>query len=278
MEWTVDREIFSVGIITIRYYSMFFLISFLLGLVMMKKIFKMENRTLLDVDDLLVYMMVGTIIGARLGHVLFYGFDYYMSHPIEIFKVWEGGLASHGAAIGVLVALYYFVKRKKGYTYLWIVDRIVVTVALGAFFVRMGNLFNSEIYGKVTDVPWAFTFSKYVDDLPRHPTQIYEALAYLFLFFILYQIYNTMKEKTYPGLLFGLFLVVVFGFRLFVEQFKENQVSFEEGMILNMGQILSIPLVLVGIYMIYTSKSRPIPEMPVPPKEPAEKKKKKKKK
>lgn len=272
MEWTVDREIFSIGIITIRYYSMFFLISFLLGLVIMKKIFKGENRPVLDVDDLLVYMMIGTVVGARLGHVFFYGFDYYMSNPLEILKVWEGGLASHGAAIGILIALYYFVKHKKGYDYLWIIDRIVIVVALAAFFIRTGNLFNSEIYGKPTDVSWAFTFSKYVDNIPRHPTQIYEGLAYLALFFILYKVYNLRKNKSYPGFLFGLFLVVLFGFRLFVEQFKENQVTFEDGMLLNMGQILSIPLILAGAYLIYTSKNRPVPEMP-PPKEPSKKKK-----
>ena len=227
IEWTVDREIFSIGIISIRYYSLLFLISFLLGLVIMKKIFKLENRPSIEVDDLLVYMMIGVVLGARLGHVFFYGFDYYMSNPIEIFKVWEGGLASHGGAIGILTALYIFTRNKKNYNYLWLTDRIVITVALAASFIRLGNLFNSEIIGRPTDVPWAFKFSKYVDKIPRHPTQIYEALAYLVLFFVLYKIYIAYKEKTQPGLLFGLFLTWVFGFRIFVEQFKENQESFE---------------------------------------------------
>lgn len=275
MDWTVDREIFSIGFITIRYYSMLFLISFLLGMVILKKIFKAENRPVLDVDDLIVYIMIGTVIGARLGHVFFYGFDYYMSNPIEILKVWEGGLASHGGAIGVLTALYLFIKKKKGYTYLWIIDRVVIGTALAGFFIRMGNLFNSEIYGKPTDVPWAFTFSKYIDNVPRHPTQIYEALAYLTVFFILYKLYDLKKDRLQPGFLFGVFLVGVFGFRLFVEQFKENQVSFENGMPLNMGQILSIPLILLGIYLIYTAKNRPIPKMPSPPNEQPIKKNKK---
>jgi len=244
-----------------------------MGLVIMKKIFKLEHYPPEEVDDLLVYMMIGTVIGARLGHVFFYGFDYYMSNPIEIFKVWEGGLASHGAAIGVLIALHFFVKHKKHYNYLWLVDRVVITIALAAFFIRMGNLFNSEIIGKPTDVPWAFIFSKYVDKIPRHPTQLYEALAYLLLFFVIYKIYMVNKEKTQPGYLFGIFLSWIFGFRIFVEQFKENQESFENEMILNMGQILSIPLVIFGIYMIITSRSRTLSE----PYKPAKEKKKKKK-
>lgn len=273
IEWTVDREIFSIGIISIRYYSLLFLISFLMGLVLMKKFFRLENYPPEEVDDLLVYMMIGVVIGARLGHVFFYGFDYYMTNPIEIFKVWEGGLASHGAAIGILVALHVFVKHKKKYNYLWLIDRLVITVALAGFFIRMGNLFNSEIIGRPTDVAWAFKFSKYVDKIPRHPTQLYEALAYLILFFILYKLYMTYKEKIRPGYLFGLFLTWVFGFRFFVEFYKENQESFEDNLILNMGQILSIPLVIIGIYMIITSRNRPLPEPYKPPKDKKKKRK-----
>jgi len=273
IEWTIDQEIFSIGIVSIRYYSLLFLVSFIMGLVIMKKIFALENYPAEEVDDLLVYMVIGTVLGARFGHVLFYGFDYYMSNPIEIIKVWKGGLASHGAAIGILVSLHFFVKTKNHYNYLWLIDRLVITVALSGFFIRMGNLFNSEIIGKPTDVPWSFIFSKYVDKIPRHPTQLYEALAYLTLFFIIYKIYMAHKEKTRSGYIFGIFLVWVFGFRIFVEQFKENQESFENDMILNMGQILSIPLVILGIYMIYTSRNR---SLPAPYKPPKEKKKKQK--
>jgi len=273
IEWNVDREIFSIGIISIRYYSLLFLISFIMGLVIMKRIFKIENRPVEEVDDLLVYMMIGVVVGARLGHVFFYGFDYYMSHPLDILKVWEGGLASHGAAIGILVALYLFVKHKEQYNYLWLVDRLVITVALAGFFIRLGNLFNSEIIGKPTDLPWAFIFSKYVDKIPRHPTQLYEALAYLAIFFVLYKIYMKNKEKAQPGYIFGIFLTGVFGFRFFVEFLKENQESFERGMILNMGQILSIPLVILGIYLIITSKNRPLPEPYKPPKDKKKKQK-----
>ncbi|MCB0282780.1 MAG: prolipoprotein diacylglyceryl transferase [Calditrichae bacterium] len=260
IEWNIDREIFSFGIITIRYYSLFFLISFLLGIVIMKRIFRAENRPETDVDDLLVYVMIGTVLGARLGHVLFYNPGYYFSNPLEILKVWEGGLASHGAAIGIPLALYLFIKNKKIYSYLWLIDRVVITVALAGFYIRSGNLFNSEIIGKQTDVPWAFIFSKYVDNVPRHPTQIYEALAYLTIFFVLYKIYWQYKEKLKPGYIFGLFLITVFGFRFFVEFLKENQESFEAGMALNMGQILSIPLVIAGFYFVITSKNRELPK------------------
>lgn len=260
IEWNVDRELFSYGIITIRYYSLFFLVSFLLGIVMMKRIFRAENRPDTDVDDLLVYVMIGTVLGARLGHVLFYNPGFYFSNPIEILKVWEGGLASHGAAIGIPLALYLFVKNKKIYSYLWLIDRVVITVALAGFYIRSGNLFNSEIIGRQTDVPWAFVFSRYVDNIPRHPTQVYEALAYLIIFFVLYKIYWRYKEKLQPGLLFGWFLITVFGFRFFVEFLKENQESFEAGMVLNMGQILSIPLVIAGIYFVLTSGKRALPE------------------
>jgi phosphatidylglycerol---prolipoprotein diacylglyceryl transferase len=271
IEWTVDREIFSIGFITIRYYSLFFLISFVLGIVIMKRIFRIENKPEIDVDDLLVYMMIGTVVGARLGHVLFYGSDYYFNNPIEILKVWNGGLASHGAAVGILTALYLFIKNKKIYNYLWLIDRVAITVALAGFFIRSGNLFNSEIIGKPTDVPWAFIFSKYVDNVPRHPTQLYEAFAYLLIFVILYKLYDRKREKSAPGFLFGLFMALIFGFRFFVEFFKENQEAFEAGMALNMGQILSIPLVLLGIYMVVTSKNRPVPD---PVKLPKEKSKK----
>lgn len=267
IEWNVDREIFSFGIITIRYYSLFFLVSFLLGIVIMKRIFKAENKPVADVDDLLVYVMIGTVLGARLGHVLFYNPGYYFSNPIEIFKVWEGGLASHGAAVGILLALHLFIKNKKIYGYLWLVDRVVITVALAGFYIRSGNLFNSEIIGKPTDLPWAFIFAKYVDDIPRHPTQVYEALAYLTIYFILHKLYWRSKEQTKPGFLFGWFLIGVFGFRFFVEFLKENQEAFEAGMALNMGQILSIPLVLIGIFLVISAKNRKIPVLSEPVKE-----------
>ena len=271
MVWDVSPEIFSIGPVSIRYYSLLFLISFLTGIYITKRIFKIENYPDKDIDDLLVYVMIGTIVGARLGHVLFYNPGYYLSNPVEILKVWEGGLASHGAAVGNLLALYLFTKKKKIYHYLWLVDRVVISVAFGGALVRLGNFFNSEIIGAPTDLPWAIVFKK-VDMIPRHPSQLYESLAYLLIFLILLAIYNRKKADTQPGFLFVFFLAAVFGFRFFVEFLKENQEAFEAALPINMGQILSIPLVLVGLYMMFSAKNRVIP-----PKRPAEKKEKPKK-
>ena len=176
---------------------------------------------------------------------------YWRSNPIEILKIYRGGLASHGAAVGILIALYLFVKKRNGIGYFWILDRVVITVALAGFFIRMGNLFNSEIIGTQTDLPWSFVFVS-IDSVPRHPTQLYEAIAYLIIFVVLFRLYKSRYKVLQEGYIFGLFLVSIFGFRFFVEFLKENQTYFEEGMSLNMGQILSIPLVLYGVYLIVT--------------------------
>ena len=188
--------------------------AFVAGYFIMTWVFKKEKRPQPDLEQLSVYMIFGTVIGARLGHCLFYNPVYYLSNPIEILKVWEGGLASHGAAIGILVAVYLFSKKKKNYPILWTIDRIVIVVALAGTFIRLGNLFNSEIIGKPTDVSWAFIFTS-VDDLPRHPTQLYESIAYLIIFLILLFIYYKGFEKNRSGLLFGLFLVSGFYFQIF---------------------------------------------------------------
>jgi len=275
MTWSVDPEIFSFGFISIRYYSLLFLVSFLLGLFLMKRFFKWENHDPLEVDDLLVYVLIGTVLGARLGHVLFYNPGHYFSNPVEIFKVWEGGLASHGGAAGIIIALYVFIKQKPHFNFLWLLDRVVIPVALAGSFIRLGNLFNSEIIGKPADVPWAFTFTR-VDMIPRHPAQLYEAGAYLGSLVFLDFLYTQRKEKTAPGSLFGLFLILVFGFRIFVENFKENQEAFEATMALNMGQLLSIPLVLVGLYFFLSAKNRPLPPKPEPKAKQSKQQKKKK--
>ena len=212
-------------------------------------VFNKEGRPKTDLEQLSVYMIFGTVIGARLGHCLFYNPEYYLSNPIEILKVWEGGLASHGAAIGILTAIYLFSSKKRNYPMIWTLDRIVIVVALAGTFIRLGNLFNSEIIGKPTDVSWGFIFTA-VDDIPRHPAQLYESIAYFIIFLILLFIYYKGIEKKKSGLLFGIFLVLVFTFRFFVEFLKENQSGFEEAMTLNMGQLLSIPFVIAGIIFI----------------------------
>ena len=249
INWDVSPDIFSIGPITIRWYGLLFAMSFIVGYQIMVIIFKRENKPEQYLNDLVWYMIIGTVLGARLGHCLFYNPDYYLSHPIEILLVWKGGLASHGAAIGILFSIYWYIKKRKNFSFLWLMDRIVITVALAGFFIRMGNLFNSEIYGMPTNVPWAFVFAA-VDGQPRHPTQIYEALAYLFVFIILYVIYIRSFAKIKEGFLFGLFLILVFGFRFAIEFLKENQSLFEEKMLINMGQLLSIPLIILGIYIL----------------------------
>lgn len=252
VEWSVSPEIFHLGPVSIRWYGFLFAMAFVVGYIIMSWIFKKESRLKTDLEQLSVYMIFGTVIGARLGHCLFYNPEYYLSNPLEILKVWEGGLASHGAAIGILTAIYLFSKKKKNYPMLWTLDRVVIVVALAGTFIRLGNLFNSEIIGKPTDVPWAFIFTT-VDDLPRHPTQLYESIAYFIVFIILLFLYYKGFEKNRKGFLFGFFLMLVFTFRFFVEFVKENQSGFEAGMALNMGQILSIPFVLVGLFFILKS-------------------------
>lgn len=273
IEWNVSPEIFRIGFFALRWYSLMFIFSFLSGYYITRKIYLQEKKPEKYVDEIFLYVFAGTILGARLGHCLFYDPVYYLSHPLEILMVWKGGLASHGAAIGILISLYLFARNKRDVTFLWTVDRVVIVVALSGFFIRLGNLFNSEIVGSPTDVPWAFIFPRYESNpVPRHPTQLYEAIAYLIIFIILYRIYNRKREKTESGLLFGFFLVTIFGFRFFVEFFKEVQESWEAALPLDMGQILSIPFVLIGLYLIFIAKP-PAPQK-IPPKQKRKHKKK----
>jgi prolipoprotein diacylglyceryl transferase len=251
--WDVSPEIFSIGPVTIRWYGLLFASAFIIGYRIMLWIFKNENKSENDLNDLIWYIIIGVVVGARLGHCLFYNPSYYLSNPLEILQVWKGGLASHGAAVGITLALYVYTKKKKDQPYLWISDRVIINVALVAFFVRMGNLFNSEIIGKPADLPWSFIYTS-VDNVPRHPTQVYEALAYLIIFAILINIYRLNYKKLRDGFLLGIFFVLLFGFRFFVEFFKENQTYFEEGLPLNMGQLLSIPLVVTGLYLIISKR------------------------
>lgn len=252
IEWSVSPELFHLGPFSIRWYGFLFALAFVLGYLIMTRIFKTENKPQSDLEQLAIYMIFGTVIGARLGHCLFYNPDYYLSNPAEIIMVWKGGLASHGAAIGIIAAMYIFSKKKKNLQLLWILDRVVIVTALGGSLIRLGNLFNSEIIGLPAELPWAFIFAA-LDDIPRHPTQLYEATAYFIIFLILFFVYKNKREKIGNGFLLGLFLILIFTFRFFVEFFKENQSSFEEGMALNMGQVLSIPFVMIGVYFLLNS-------------------------
>jgi len=257
IEWNVNPEIFALGPLSIRWYGLLFASSFILGYIIIANIFEKEGRSEKDLNDLLWYMILGTVIGARLGHCLFYNPEYYLSNPLEILKVYKGGLASHGAAIGILLSLALFVKKKKGYSYLWLLDRIVLGVALGASFIRTGNLFNSEILGVETTLPWSFVFLR-IDEVARHPAQLYEAIAYLITFLVLYSLYLKKWKELNNGFIFGLFMIMIFGSRFIIEFVKENQTYFEASMPINMGQILSIPLVIAGVYLVVTRRKQEI--------------------
>jgi prolipoprotein diacylglyceryl transferase len=250
--WDPNPEIFRIGPFAIRWYGLLFASSFLFGYFIMRKMFRNEGLEDALLDRLTIYMAFGTVIGARLGHCLFYEPDFYLRHPLEILKVWHGGLASHGAAIGILVALWLFVrKEKKGY--FWVLDRIAIVVALSGFLIRTGNLMNSEIYGIETNLPWGFVFLRNNEVAPKHPTQIYEGLTYLIIFFLLVRIYWSKKGNVFQGLLISIFLILVFTARFFIEFVKEPQVAFENSMKLNMGQLLSIPFILAGLIGLYLS-------------------------
>ena len=251
--WSPSPDIFSFGIITLKWYSLMFALTFFMGFMIISKIFDNERKNIDDVFALAAYVFIGTVIGARLGHCLFYEPEYYLSNPAEMLKVWKGGLASHGGAIGILLAIRAFTKRKKYYSFIWLVDRVVIVVALGGLFIRTGNFFNSEILGKPTDLPWAVVFSLF-DNLPRHPSMLYEAFVYFGIFIFLYRKYLKEKFSPKPGMLFGLFLVLIFSARFLIEFTKEYQSAFEANLPIDMGQILSLPFIIAGIVIIFLSK------------------------
>lgn len=251
IHWNVNPEIFHLGILSVRWYGLLFALAFYLGYLIIKKMFEKEKIPAKLLDNLLVYMFFGTIIGARLGHCLFYEPNYYFSNPIKFLAIWEGGLASHGAAIGILFVLYLF-SRKYKMPYFWILDRIVVVVALSGLLIRTGNLMNSEIFGLQTTLPWAFIFERIAPpNVPRHPTQIYEALAYFFIFIFLIRHYYKKNGAPKQGFLFAMFLILVFTARFFIEFLKVVQVSFESKYFLDLGQALSIPFVVIGFLILF---------------------------
>jgi phosphatidylglycerol---prolipoprotein diacylglyceryl transferase len=348
--WDVSPEIFSIGSFAVRWYGLFFALGFLLGQQILIRIYKQEGKSEKHVDTLTVYMVIATIIGARLGHCLFYEPAEFLANPIEIFKVWKGGLASHGATVGILIAIYLYSKKQTDQSYLYVLDRMVITIAFAGCLIRLGNLMNSEIIGKPANISTAFIFahdaraiieekfpslikdvkikkngvdsssaaiplagldinihfkktglsdssyanfikgnlndtlrgyaSAYSENviipdnfkyniktnsdgsftavikawgIPRYPSQLYEAISNLMMFFLLFYIYNRKKGKTPEGRLFSLFVIIVFGLRFFYEFLKEPQVDFENDMFLNMGQLLSIPLVIAGLFILMKS-------------------------
>jgi len=273
--WTANPILFHHGI-TIRWYGVMFIIGFFFGYKIMERMFRHEGAPEKWLGTLLIYLVVATIVGARLGHVFFYAWDYYSQHPIEILYTWEGGLASHGGTIGILVAMILFSILVTKKSPLWVLDKLVVPIALVGALIRFGNLMNHEIYGHPTDLPWGFRFvqnlgawmngAEPVFSLPSHPTQIYEALCYLALFGLLMWMYWKKNAQERPGLLFGVFFVVLFSSRFLIEFVKNPQEEFEVGMTLNMGQWLSIPFIVAGIGLIIYAMTRPRIRMAFPDK------------
>jgi phosphatidylglycerol:prolipoprotein diacylglycerol transferase len=262
IHWNIDPEIVNLLGFSLRYYGVLFAGGILLCVILLKWIFRKEHIPLSQLDTLTIYGVLGILVGARLGHCLLYEPEYYLAHPLEMFLpvqfLPEGGmqfigyqgLASHGGAFGLLVALFLYA-RKTQHTMIDTVDLIAVVAPLGGAFIRLGNLMNSEILGVPASRSWAFVFER-VDDVPRHPAQLYEALSYLLIFGIMIYLYKTRREELKNGFFFGLVLVLIFSARFVLESFKENQVEFEDRMAFNMGQLLSLPYILVGLgFVIY---------------------------
>jgi prolipoprotein diacylglyceryl transferase len=259
IHWNADPEIINIAGFSVRYYGLLFAIGLILGYYVVKRIYDKERVPVTALDQLLVYVVVGTLVGARLGHCLFYEPDYFFAHPLEIILpiakvngsykfVGFLGLASHGGAIGVLIAISLYCRKYK-VNMLWLLDRMAVAIPISAAFIRFGNFMNSEIYGKPTDGSWGVIFMR--DDLvPRHPTQLYEAFSYLFITLVLLYAYKRGFAQKGSGLLFGYFLIMMFAARFIIEFFKENQEVFEDNMPINMGQILSIPFIVAGVLLV----------------------------
>lgn len=281
INWAFDAEIIP-GYRTPNWYGLLFVSGMILGYFVIRKMFKQENISNELLDKLVMYMVPATVIGARLGHVFFYGPYWgpegYLSNPIEIFKIWEGGLASHGAAIVILLALWYFSNKVIKRPYLWMLDRIAAPVAIAGAFIRLGNLVNHEMVGYVTDVPWGFRFlhhdcmnlidGQYLcewSDIPvRHPANLYESLAYFLSFGILMFLFWKKNAWKKQGMVFGTFLILIFGFRFLIEFVKESQTD-NDSMVdvstgLNTGQWLSVPLVLAGIILIILARKKSFEE------------------
>ncbi|PHS34065.1 MAG: prolipoprotein diacylglyceryl transferase [Sulfurovum sp.] len=253
--WNIDPTLLHLGPLELRWYGLFFVGSFFLGAVILTWVYKREAKDPAVIETLLIYLMIGAVIGSRLAHTLFYEPEFYLSHPLEILYVWKGGLASHGGLLGVFVALYLFAKRYNE-SYMWIVSRVAIPGALTAAFIRFGNLFNSEILGKPSDAPWAIIFER-IDLIPRHPVQLYEAFVYLIILLILVSIYKKVTPAFATKILLGIFLFLVFTARFFIEYTKMRQAAYTTDLAFSTGQLLSIPFILIGmVWIIWALKNK----------------------
>ena len=266
ISWDFNPEIFSIGNHGVRWYGLMIALGLYTGYMIFKRYLRGDKLTPEMVDSLLVYFAIAGIVGARLGHCFFYEPEYFLKNPLEIIKIWKGGLASHGWALGILVALWLYYRKYK-ISPLWLMDRIVIVVALLAAFIRIGNFFNSEIYGLLTSLPWGVEFVRdrlydsttgaLLPTVPRHPTQLYEALSYLLIFIVSFVFYRKRNMKIRDGFMFGVFMIALFSARFLIEFVKNDQVAFEAGMSFNMGQLLSLPFIIAGIVIIVWTKAKP---------------------
>ena len=271
VHWHIDPAILHIGNFELRWYSLLFVSGFILGWFIFKWFFQREKIDTKLLDPLLYTLLICTIVGARLGHCLFYQPDYYLGSWKgfwEIFMPWKGGLASHGGTIALLLGMWWFAKhygKKHDFDFVWLLDHLAIAVAFAGAFIRFGNLFNSEIYGDVTNLPWGFVFELRGETEPKHPTQLYEGFTYLLLGFALIALYKNRLDKMWRGEFIGIFLLVCFGSRFLIEFIKEPQVDFEKTMLLNMGQLLSIPFILLGIGFLIWAFAKKIPARAIHP-------------
>ncbi len=259
--WNADPVIFSIGPIAVRWYGLAFAVGFIIGYNIVSRMFRHEGAPERWLGILLTYVVVATIVGSRLGHVFFYEWDYYSKHPAEILQIWNGGLASHGGTIANIIAVFlfsWFVAHKPAS---WTFDKLVIPIALVGGLIRLGNLMNSEIYGGPTDLPWGFVFLRDGETVPKHPTQIYEAVCYFALFALLMWMYWKRNAEERPWLITGIFFLGIFVPRFFIEYIKNVQVGSEYEMIarygMNLGQILSLPFIALGIFLVIWALTHP---------------------
>lgn len=262
--WDVNPALFHLGSFEVRYYGVLWAVALGISAYIFHHIMIREGLSEKTFDSVFWFGVISTVLGSRLGHCLFYDPGYYLTHPVEILDIRQGGMASHGAAVGLLIGLWLF-SRKNKLPYIWSLDRISIVVAISGVAVRLGNLMNSEIYGTVTSLPWGFIFVRDGETLPKHPTQIYEALCYLVLFVILlWMYYKKDLARRRPGVMFGFFLIILFGTRFLIEFIKNPQVDFEQNMVLNMGQLLSIPFIVAGVVILWRAlKQAPLAPSPL---------------
>lgn len=278
--WNADPVMFSLGPLSVRWYGLMFAVGFIIGYNIMERMFRHEGAPERWLGILLAYVAIATIVGARLGHVFFYEWDYYSQHPGEIVKIWNGGLASHGGTIAIIIALFLFSWFTSHKPASWVFDKIVIPIALVGAMIRFGNLMNSEIYGCATDLPWGFVFVRNGETVAAHPTQLYESLCYLVLFVVLMWMYWKKNAQERPWLITGVFFIGIFLPRFLIEYIKNVQVSSEYEMIarygMNIGQMLSIPFILIGVFLVCWALAHPRVKFSFPnkfPEDPADKKK-----